>query len=171
MKSALDFVHSLIPDKLDISIDATLGRGKDALILAKRSRLLIGFELQKEAYDRSRKLLEGYNTRLYNCCHSEMGDLVDERVDLVIFNLGYLPGGNKEFSTQASTTKKAILASLKLLVSGGRVLIVAYGHSQGQEEIQMLKDLEIDQGYADVFRLVHHNGTNRPPEAWIIIKK
>ena len=59
MKSALDFAHELIPSRLNVSLDATLGRGRDGLVLAKRSKLLIGFELQKEAYENSRKLQIG----------------------------------------------------------------------------------------------------------------
>lgn len=171
MRSALDFVHGLIPEEISVAVDATLGHGKDSLILAPRSQRLYAFEIQEEAYLKGKKLLSPYNAQVINDCHSKLAYYVQEEIDLVIFNLGYLPRGDKDICTLAPTSKKAILESFRLLRSGGRILIVAYGHEEGQKEIRMLEELDIDQKDGNVFRLVHYNGINNPPEAWIIIKK
>lgn len=171
MKSALDFAHLLIPEKIGLAVDATVGHGKDSLLLASRAQRLVGFEIQEEAYDNASKLLAPYNAKLYNVCHSRMGEFIKEEPDVIIFNLGYLPGGSKDIATESPTTKKAILAGFKLLKKGGRIIIVAYGHEKGLDEIEMLKNLNFNQKEADVFRLVHHNGINLPPETWLIVKK
>lgn len=171
MRSALDFVHQLIPENIDLAIDATVGRGRDSLILARRSKRLIGFEIQKEALEEAKLLLKDYNVRLYKDCHSQMDLYVKEKVDLIIFNLGYLPRGDKRICTRAETTQLAIKKGLELLHTGGRILIVAYKHPKGQDEIKMLENLDLPQNQADIFRLTHYNGKNHPPEAWVIIKK
>lgn len=171
MRSALDFVHHLIPENMDLAIDATVGRGRDSLVLAQHSKKLIGFEIQKEALEEARELLKDYNVCLYNDCHSHIDDYVKEKADLVMFNLGYLPGGNKSICTDPSSTEIAIRKSLKLLKIGGIILVVAYGHTQGLEEIRMIENLNISQKEADIFRFTHYNGVNQPPEAWLFIKK
>ncbi|NLY37307.1 MAG: methyltransferase domain-containing protein [Tissierellia bacterium] len=171
MRSALNFVHLLIPEKMDVAIDATVGRGRDSLLLAQRSKKLIGFEIQKEALQEAAILLRDYDVSLYNHCHSQMDKFVKSGVDLIMFNLGYLPGGDKALCTDPSTTELAIRKGLKLLKVGGIILIVAYTHSRGLEEIKMLENLNISQKEADVFRFIHHNGINQPPQAWVLVKK
>ena len=54
------------------------------------------------------------------------------RADL---NLGYLPGGNKEFATRSDTTLAALAAALDLVSAGGIITVVCYpGHAGGQDE-------------------------------------
>lgn len=171
MRSALDFVHHLIPETMELAIDATLGRGRDSLLLAPRSKKLLGFEIQASALEEAKRQLEGYNVDLYPHCHSKMDQFVWGPVDLIIFNLGYLPGGDKSLCTHPATTEQAIRKGLELLRSGGRLLIVAYGHDQGQEERRMIENLNLSQKQCDVFRLTHFNGMNQPPEAWVFVKK
>lgn len=171
MRSSLDFVQGLIPEDMELAIDATVGRGRDSLLLAQHAKKLIGFEIQKEALEEARELLKDYNVTLYNHCHSDMDHFLEQEVDLIMFNLGYLPGGDKEICTHPASTELGIRKGLKLLKVGGMILIVAYGHDQGLEEIKMLENLNISQKEADVFRFTHYNGINNPPQAWLFIKK
>jgi hypothetical protein len=58
-----------------------------------------------------------------------------------MFNLGYLPGGDKQRTTSASTTTEAIAAGVSLLKSGGVMTVVAYrGHAGGQEEVRAVEE-------------------------------
>ena len=58
-----------------------------------------------------------------------------------MFNLGYLPGGDKNRTTGISTTLAALEASFMLLTTGGRITILAYtGHPGGQEETEAVKE-------------------------------
>ena len=157
MRSALDFVHHLIPEHMDLSIDATVGRGRDSLILAQHSKKLIGFEIQKEALEEARELLKDYDVSLYNDCHSHIDNYVKDKPDLVMFNLGYLPRGNKQICTDPTSTEIAIRKSLKLLKVGGVILVVAYRHTQGLEEIRMLENLNISQKEAQALLETHKN--------------
>ena len=172
MRSALDLVKLLLPEEMDCAVDATVGRGKDTLELAKRSRMVYGFDLQKEALEEATELLRDYEQiHLYKLCHSKMKSVIKEKVDLVVFNLGYLPKGDKDFTTRVNTTREAILAALDLLKSGGKILVVAYQHDEGKEEIKMLESLELPQQEVDLFRFTHVNGVKGPPEAWVFVKK
>ena len=52
-----------------------------------------------------------------------------------MFNLGFLPGGDKTITTKKDTTLMAIKDSLELLKSGGLLLIAVYvGHEEGEKE-------------------------------------
>lgn len=48
------------------------------------------------------------------------------------FNLGYLPGGDKQLKTGAETTLRALKAASNVLQAGGLISVVAYtGHPGG----------------------------------------
>jgi len=52
---------------------------------------------------------------------------------LVAFNLGYLPGGDKEIITASETTSLALEAAKRILMPGGLISIVVYvGHPGGR---------------------------------------
>ena len=63
-----------------------------------------------------------------------------------MYNLGFLPGGNKEITTLHETSLESIKAGLDLLNSGGIMTICIYrGHDEGKIEetciLDYLKDL------------------------------
>lgn len=142
----------------DTAIDATCGRGKDSLELARlvqkngsqKSGFLIGFDIQKSAIDETRHRLsqneiDMSKVRLFQEGHENLWQRSQEEpemfqnVKLVSFNLGYMPGGDKEITTKVGTTLKAAEASSKLLVPGGVISIVQYPHEEGVEEAHQLK--------------------------------
>lgn len=52
---------------------------------------------------------------------------------LVAFNLGYLPGGEKQVITRSETTLLALEAAKRILAPGGLISIVVYlGHPGGR---------------------------------------
>jgi len=52
---------------------------------------------------------------------------------LVAFNLGYLPGGDKDIITVSETTSLALEAAKRILMPGGLISIVVYvGHPGGR---------------------------------------
>ena len=57
-----------------------------------------------------------------------------EKISLVLFNLGYLPGNNKEIMTNYKTTLLALQKSYKLLNKKGIILMVCYPHAEGKKE-------------------------------------
>lgn len=167
-----------------VIVDATCGNGHDTLALAaSEPSKLYAFDIQQQAVDNTAALLrsEGYGHRLDNgtidiICdsHGNMQEHVDKPADLIVFNLGYLPGGNKAVTTSASETQNAITASLDLLNKGGLLCITMYsGHTEGFEEKRMLMEMA-----ADLDSKLYHaayvnfiNQRNSPPEILLITKK
>ena len=79
---------------------------------------------------------------LYCIGHEHIAETIEQPVRCVVFNLGWLPGGNKSITTHWETTKIAIEASLSLLQPMGILTVCAYpGHEAGNEERRKLKEL------------------------------
>ena len=52
-----------------------------------------------------------------------------------VFNLGYLPGGDKSITTNGHSTISAIEQLLELLKENGLIVLVVYhGHPEGKTE-------------------------------------
>lgn len=131
-----------------IVVDATVGNGNDTLFLARivgKTGRVYGFDIQEQAINNATELLRKEDAlnavSLYKTSHENMKLHIKEPVDLVIFNLGYLPGGDKNIITTPEATSEAVTQSLSLIKPGGLVIIVVYtGHSGGMEERDLLED-------------------------------
>ena len=67
--------------------------------------------------------------------HANLAHYVSEPIGLIVFNLGYLPGGDKERATQAETTLASLQAALDKLTVGGLLSVTMYwGHEAGKTE-------------------------------------
>ena len=125
-------------NKEKTAIDATCGKGHDTLWLAERFGRVYAFDIQEKAAEATRQLVKSrgfQNVKVINDSHEKMAEYVHEKVKLVMFNLGYLPGGDKEIVTETASTLKAIEAALSLLEKDGLVCITMYpGHPQGARE-------------------------------------
>ena len=130
----------------DTAVDATLGNGHDACRLAAlvgRRGKLIGFDVQEEAVRRSEALLRenGLLDRceLHTVGHEHIAEVVREPVRLIVFNLGWLPGGDKRITTRWETTSRAVGDALTLLEPMGVLTLCAYpGHAEGETELANL---------------------------------
>ena len=126
--------------KTDIVIDATCGNGNDTLMLAKIAKKVYAFDIQKKAIDNTKALLSKNNINnvtLINDSHEYIDKYLDEykeKISLIIFNLGYLPNGNKSITTNYKTTIKAVKKSLLLLNGKGIILVTCYPHKEGKKE-------------------------------------
>ena len=133
--------------KDDLIIDATTGNGKDTLTLCRiMDRLgggkVIGIDIQNEALERTRNRLNEHlpdfiaNIELHHRSHETFPEAIaPSSVKLIVYNLGYLPGGDKTLTTKTSTTLISIENALTLLKSGGCLSITCYpGHSEGEIE-------------------------------------
>ena len=92
----------------------------------------------------------------------------------IVFNLGYLPGGDKGRTTQADTTLEAVRASLCLLKKDGLLCITMYsGHPEGAEEKRALLAFAegLDPKLWHVCYLSMPNQKNHPPEILLISRK
>ena len=157
----------------DIVIDATIGNGNDTLFLAKivPKGQVIGYDIQKEALVKTKELTKDYNNvTLYLESHENMANLkLTKGVSLILFNLGYLPQGDKKITTLASSSLRAIQAGLTILKDNGLILVVIYpGHEEGKkEEKAILNWLENSNLNYEIKR----NTSNKIAPFLVIIKK
>ena len=92
----------------------------------------------------------------------------------VIFNLGYLPGGGKEITTEPESTLKAVQAALDILAKDGIICITMYsGHAAGANEKAQLLDFArgLDSREFHVAYISMTNQPNNPPEILLITRK
>ncbi len=179
--NAVAMAHALLMDKLPSAktvVDATAGNGHDTLFLAQNTpadAVVWAFDLQTEALSATERLLAEKGSfakcRLIGDCHSRLADYITAPVDVAMFNLGYLPGGDHCITTSAATTVAALVAVLKLLAPGGLVTVVAYpGFPAGDEEnsavAEYLGTLPQTAFASACWRML--NQRNRPPILYII---
>lgn len=124
----------------DHVIDATCGNGKDTAVLAQLvpEGHVYAIDIQEEAIRSARQNAPYPHISFLNQCHTQLP--YDPQVRLVVYNLGYLPGGNKQKTTETEATLKSIEAAYALLPTGGALSITCYpGHSEGALEEKALK--------------------------------
>ena len=152
--------------------DFTLGNGHDSLFLLRQIKkgFLYGFDIQEEAVNNSRDLLteSGFkNFKLILDSHANVLEHVKEKIDLGIYNLGYLPGGDKSLITREDSTVKSIDGALKILNPGKALIITAYkGHKGAMEEYEIVMEYvsSLDQKKYSVMNINFPNQRNNPPE-------
>lgn len=180
--NALTLVHNTIEKYVGegaLCIDATAGRGFDTLFLKKlvgEQGRVIAFDIQEEALNSTAELLqaEGLSAELVLDSHENMANYAEEEaVDCIVFNLGYLPGGDHSVYTHAESSIKAIEAGLKLLKRGALMCVTVYyggdsGYAERDELLPYLKNLD-DKKY-QVLTTFFYNWKKDPPIPVFIIK-
>jgi SAM-dependent methyltransferase len=151
LRGAVPLCHYFLRERVrpgDRVVDATCGNGQDTLLLAElvgeRGRVF-ALDIQEEALARTaRRLAEaGVAERVELLCagHERLGSLVSGPLRAVIFNLGYLPAGDRRIRTGEVTTLPALAQAAELLVPGGVLLLAVYtGHDGGGEEWQAVQE-------------------------------
>jgi len=142
--NTLSMVHEFLKQHVRpgaVCIDATAGKGRDTALLCRlagENGRVLAFDIQQEAVDQTRALLEqeGLTAEVYLESHAHMEQYADaESVDCVVFNFGRLPGGDPHIVTKANSSLQAIDAGLRLLKGGGVMAIALYyGKENGYEE-------------------------------------
>ena len=157
----------------DTVVDATLGGGADLVFLSGcvgSAGTVVGFDVQEVALERTRVRWvesggEG-SVELHAVGHERMGELVSGEVAAVMFNLGYLPGGDKSVITRTETTLSALEVAVELVRPGGVVTVVCYpGHEGGAEEATAVVEwaASLEQEKFAVMRYGFLNQRNAPP--------
>ena len=129
-----------------LAVDATVGNGYDALFLAHRvgpKGKVLGFDVQKAALAGAREILKFVGSidrvSLIHDSHTRLADYLPTGavIDAAMFNLGYLPRGNRQIITRPETTVTALRSVLEHLAERGRVTLLVYrGHEGGVPEYQ-----------------------------------
>ncbi len=171
----IPFANSLISQALqpgDLAVDATAGNGNDTLHLARlvgAQGLVHAFDVQADALDSSRRRLEqeGLEARVvfHQTGHEHMQSCIPATqhgaVKAVMFNLGYLPGSDKQVITHPETTLPALRSALELLAPGGGISVLCYtGHPGGADEAEQVERWCRTLDFA-VFRVLQYGVINK----------
>jgi predicted methyltransferase len=155
------FAHQQVAAVLkpgDWAIDATAGNGHDTAFLARAvgpTGRVFAFDIQDAALEATSArigpaashvalLRAGHETMQVHLPREAFG-----RITAILFNLGYLPGGDKQVTTQTETSIAALQAALPLLADNGVMSIMVYrGHDAGGAEaaavLSWIKELPHD---------------------------
>jgi len=183
----LEFAHILAGRALnegEPTVDATVGNGYDTAFLARTvgpSGQVVGFDVQEEALVETRRRLReevpSASVRLVHGGHQtlfhELGETQRGRVGAVMFNLGYLPGGDHSVITKPETTRQALAAGAEVLRPGGIITVVAYtGHEGGEAEARVVESWAsaLPQEQFRVLSYRFSNRSNDPPRLFAIEK-
>lgn len=175
-RSILNMVKKICQDNItlnDYTVDATIGNGNDTLHLASLSKFVFGFDIQKQAIENTTNILEENkvnNYKLFQISHDEMDSVLKDykgKIKLILFNLGYLPCGDKSIMTNHETTLKALEKGMELLTKDGLILIVFYPHPEGKlEATEVFAYLSSN----DIKYEVYKNTTNKDAPYLVVIK-
>ena len=181
LEPIIAFAHNLIKKHVstgDTVLDMTAGNGHDSVFLAqlvgKKGRVF-AFDIQESALHNTKDLimksgLDGENITFFHDCHSRfLEHLSTEEITEVkgiIFNLGYLPGGDKTICTHENSTILALVQLLEHLSAGALLVLVCYlGHPEGERECGHVLDFvrSIAPERAKVVRYENINSKNPAP--------
>ncbi|MDF1861598.1 MAG: class I SAM-dependent methyltransferase [Verrucomicrobiales bacterium] len=178
---ATGFAHRLIRERLqtgDVAVDATAGNGHDTAFLATcvgDSGKVFAFDIQEEAIRATGERCANFpQVELIHAGHEQMDLHVSEPVKAVMFNLGYLPNGDKSKITEVETTIIAIRTSLRLLARGGLLTCILYrGHIGGEAEAEAVESelCGLDQDVYTTIRYEFLNQRNSPPALMAVEKR
>ena len=167
---------------LDISIkengeyaDFTVGKGNDALYMKKAcpSGTIYAFDIQKQALEATKKRLEAENcldekVHLIHDSHANFKKYIHGKLDGAIFNLGYLPGGDKSITTMASSTLRCLGDALEILKPGGVIAVCVYpGHGEGEREGEAILELAKNLGQKE-YDCLFHRLVNIPEAPFVV---
>lgn len=179
MFKIVEFSHYLIKEHFNrinkdyvIFVDATCGMGHDSLFMAEtiyNKGIVVCYDIQEVAIEETKKRLQnnGFENVIYkNTSHV----FIDERADLVIFNLGYLPSHDKSITTNVETTMKSLTKVLELQKENTDMLIIIVvypGHEEGLKESIIID--EFTRNLPSNYYLVSkYQNYNRPTSPYII---
>ncbi len=184
----LPFARFLLEQALhsgDIAIDCTAGNGHDSLFLAKlvgETGHVYSLDIQEKAVEQTKRRLNEHQlsdrATVLVRGHEEVEAVIPSehlsRVKAAIFNLGYLPGGNKSIVTRPDSTIRALRSLLSILPSGGLIILVIYhGHEEGKRERDALLSFTetLEQSKVQVLNYQFINQINHPPFLLALEKK
>lgn len=162
------YIIDIFVNNKEIAVDATLGNGYDTDFLSRSFKKVYSFDIQKCACDNYAEK-HRLNVKVINDSHHLLKQYINKGVDCIMYNLGFLPGGDKKVTTNYETSLESIKAGLELLNCGGIMTICIYrGHEEGKKEEKIILDY-VKQLPKDKFGVMNHEVLNRSENAPILL--
>ncbi len=130
----------------DTAADFTMGNGHDTVFLSQTvggEGRVFAFDIQEKAIYSARENLRAAgcpeNYTLIHDSHHNAAKYIDRPIKAGMFNLGYLPGGDKSVTTKRETTLEALRCAISLMDKDAVLTVAVYpGHAEGEEELQAI---------------------------------
>jgi methylase of polypeptide subunit release factors len=160
----------------DHAVDATCGNGWDTQALAGAvgpEGHVLAIDIQADAIDATRERLHAHQylerVSLIQESHVRLADRLTGKAQAIMFNLGYLPGGDPSITTHCEDTLPAIQSALACLDKDGLLSIVVYpGHDEGAKEAHAIDAWVAGLEDFRVFSYRRINSRAPAPFAWFI---
>lgn len=154
-----------------LAVDATCGNGFDTeFLIGLGFDQVIAFDVQPQALHASQQRIGARYAQRANFIldgHQNLNQHLAHPVDCFMFNLGYLPGADKQLTTNGATTIEALEQALAILADSGLIALVCYpGHPAGALEKQML--VEWFDTIGDTWQIDTHLASAPKPSAPIL---
>ena len=171
---AKKFINQINIKPDGVLADFTMGNGYDTLYLCSLvpEGTVYAFDIQKEALIKTKEKLdcENVTAKTFLICdsHSNAKKYIDTEIDGGMFNLGYLPGGDKSVHTMLDSTLYAVRDAIDILKKGGILVISVYpGHPEGKRESEALLGMlsSYDKKYYGISR---YHIVNSPDAPYVI---
>lgn len=184
INNPIKMAHRLVSMVLkpgDTAVDATAGNGNDTLFLSQvvgPDGVLYAFDNQPSAIGKTAEKIKASQNkpRLYliNDGHENMQKYVNQKVQAVMFNLGYLPGTGHRFCTKPESTLIALEQAKNLLAVNGIITVVVYtGHEGALKEKNVVDSWasSLPQEEWTVITCSYTNWRNHPPLVMAITRR
>ena len=159
----------------DFVIDATLGNGHDTIFLAKLvindlAGSVLGIDIQENAITNAKnnaqkELDEKIFTKIdfKQMSHADIDQSTfEKKPKLIVYNLGYLPGQDKNITTLAETTVASLQKALTLISNDGAISVTCYPrHAEGGRETQAVYDF-LEKLDPKIWTVCKHQYINKP---------
>lgn len=184
--------HALLAPRLragDVVVDATAGNGHDTLFLLRHvlpGGHVFAFDVQSAALEQTRENLAGdesfksapESVTLIHAGHETIATNLPPglrgQIRAFMFNLGYLPSGDKSKFTNTETTLTALRTASEWLAEYGLITVVCYpGHAGGDTEADAVKQWA-EQLPSDAFeaqQIAFLNLDGAPPRCIVVRKR
>lgn len=175
-KNLIEFLFDNYIKNAEIALDMTCGNGNDSkLILEKLNPASVyAFDIQEIAIKNTKELCQGFDKlKLIHDSHENFEKYIDDKIDLAVFNLGYLPGADKSIVTKGQTVLDTIKKLLIRINLKGKIILTFYpGHPSGREEKELIiKYLEsLNQKNFSILKFDFINQINNPPFVIMLTK-
>jgi hypothetical protein len=127
-------IKSLIKNE-DIVVDMTCGHGFDTEFMAQFASRVYTFDIQAHALQSTQlRLAHISNIEYIHDSFEHVSNYVNN-ASLYVFNLGYLPKGDKHITTLSTTTVNTLKQLLETLSIHQHIVLTMYpGHLEGKKE-------------------------------------
>ena len=139
----------------DLAVDFTMGNGHDTEFLSKtvgNTGKVFAFDIQADAVASTAKNLAEWgapeNYTLIHDSHHNAGKYLPAPFKAGMFNLGWLPGGDKSITTLRETTLPALETAIGLMDRDAVLTVAVYpGHEEGT-----LEGIAVEEYFASLSR-------------------